>query len=251
MQATADSRQTIGVVLLDAFVNPSHEPVGETIPPAATPILRRLACLDLLESGRHLECPGSASIWGDDQVGHNDFLFSPIGKGYHLDRKNFDADLLAQAESLGCELRQGWHLRHARKNDQGYELECSIKTPDTVTATGNQSSKQRHTLLSDFVIDASGMSSVFTRRIGIARNVFDEVISICAFFDLPATNSFPPARTLVQTQKNGWWYATRLPNNKAIVSLCTDAHILKRHKPTIAPAAWRRLSRSSSPGVTC
>jgi flavin-dependent dehydrogenase len=246
LRAMAGCRQSVSVVLIDSLANPDQEPVGETIPPAATPVLRQLGCLDLLESDHHLECPGSASIWGSDEVGYNDFSFNPIGKGYHLNRQRFDSDLLAKAVSTGCQVNRGWHLRRVRQHDRGYELECLIKNPSIGTAPTRQKSKQRASLVCDFVVDASGKSSAFTRRIGVARNVFDEVISLCAFFDLPAIDAWPPARTLVQTQENGWWYAARLPNDKAIVAFCTDAEEIKRHHRPIGAEDWHHLFNNAT-----
>ncbi len=240
------SRQSLNVILLDAVATPQEVPVGETVPPAATPVLGRLGCEDLLESGDHLECPGSASVWGDDRVGHNDFLFSPVGKGFHLDRKKFDADLQSRAASLGCNVKRGWRLRRVRKHGHRFALTFLTQNSEATAVPSLRGAFREDSLLADFVVDASGISGAFTRRVGVARNVFDEVISVCAFFEVPVGDSRAPARTLVQTQENGWWYAARIPDGKAIISFCTDAHELNRCKFAAAAAKWRKYFDQSS-----
>ena len=76
--------------------------VGETIPPDANALLFELGVHeDFLKQG-HLPCYGSHSLWGSAQLGHNDFLTSPHGHGWHLDRARFDRWLLGRAEAAGA-----------------------------------------------------------------------------------------------------------------------------------------------------
>jgi flavin-dependent dehydrogenase len=161
----------------------------------------------------------------------------PVGRGYHLDRAGFDADLLERAGSLGCRLEPGWHLRSVKVHGQGYRLGFS---PSSGPAAGQITRWAE----ADFVVDASGIGAAFARRLGVARNRFDEVISLCALYRLPEDGDGAPAYTLVQTGELGWWYAARLPHRKAIVSLCTDAETLKQDG-LAEPAAWHRAFSAS------
>jgi len=81
------------------------------------------------------------------------------------------------------------------------------------------------------------------------RNLFDEVLSICALYDLTSTHdasAYPPAYTLVQTQPYGWWYAARLPEHRAIIVLCTDKQVLKAHHNLEQPAYWYRIWQNTA-----
>lgn len=203
--------------------------IGETIPPAATEVLRELGIPELLDDDPHLPCPGSVSIWGDDQPGHNDFLLQPVGRAYHLDRAAFDTRLRAQATANGAHIEPGWRLRHVEEHAERHRLRFqAANTDQTLTETP------------DFVIDASGIGAAFTRRIGIARNVVDEVLALCALF--PVGPQTLPAHTLIQAIESGWWYAARLPDERAIVSLATDNETLKTHSLNEPETWWQAFT---------
>ncbi|MCG9599008.1 tryptophan 7-halogenase [Vibrio sp. Isolate25] len=187
--------------------------IGETIPPAATPILRDLVGehLDRMLA-EHTVCPGSLSLWGSDQPGMNDFMFDLDGQGYHLDRKRFEEQLSDIAQHKGIHLNPHSRLAQLSKNKHGFSLQLNKKT-------------ERQTINTDFVVDATGCAAVSARRLDIARNTFDEVLYIGALIDDQATQIQPvlmPTRTLVESCSYGWWYAAKLPGNKLIVTLCTD-----------------------------
>ncbi|WNO09950.1 NAD(P)/FAD-dependent oxidoreductase [Teredinibacter sp. KSP-S5-2] len=196
--------------------------IGETLPPAATPLMRELGVDQLLETNKHILCPGSISRWGSDETGHNDFSFTPIGPGYHLDREKFDQSL----------------LRHLRQQKVSH-IPASLKkvTPcENGFLLGLQSYHGAIELQADFVVDATGIRAAFARRIGVRHNVFDSVISLCAFFQLEQPTE-QPAYTLVSTVAEGWWYATQLPGQKVLVSLCSDSSTIRTEKLD-SPQHW-------------
>lgn len=200
--------------------------VGESLPPAATAVLRSLGLEHVIGPHTpHLACAGSSSLWGDNEPGYNDFMFDVMGQGYHLDREFFDIQLLSEALKAGAELYQGWHLVGAQELYDGAAL-------DFRTEKG-----QRHTEHADFVVDASGQASAFARRIGVARNTLDEVLFLCAFMEIPEGSSMT-GRTMVEAVPDGWWYAARLPDDKAILTFCTDRQIARLHEYK-NPDQWR------------
>jgi len=211
--AVALARGGVDAEIRLAYRETNQEAIGETIPPAATPALRGLGVEELLDAETHLICPGSVSLWGSDQPGYNDFFVDPSGRGFHLDRTRFDADLRQAAAELGVRICPNRRLHKVETSDPGFRLWFSVGSESEV-------------LEADFVIDASGQSAAFARRLGVARNLFDEVISICAFVDAPepVTSAAP---TLVEAREQGWWYGARLPGGRAIVSLCTDREALQ------------------------
>jgi len=200
--------------------------IGESIPPAATPVLERLGVSHFLSEKIHLACSGSVSIWGANTPGYNDFWLNPAGKGFHLDRARFDRQLYQTAQSRGARCFDGWRLHSVTRQASGFELRFQLEegTEKSVSA--------------DFVVDASGQGACFARRLGVARNVLDEVISLCAIF--PVTKDLQMSnRTFAEAVENGWWYAARLPGNRVIVALTSDARMI-REQGLSNPEEWNR-----------
>lgn len=205
--------------------------LGETIPPAANQVLLELGISHLLDSTVHCECPGSLSLWGGDKAVANDFMFDLTGTGFHLNRAYFDKNLLKEVESRGGKIFPNHSLRLVKEKTHGFELGFSSK----------QSAEKIH---ADFVVDASGQGASFARRLGIARNMIDEVISI--YTHIPLNDSIKlPDYTLLEATQHGWWYISKVPNNQCIVSLTTDKDQIIKNNLT-QPAEWLNAYRATT-----
>jgi hypothetical protein len=86
------------------FSPDDQEPVGDTLPPEITPVLRELGVFDDFLRLRPLESPGIVSVWGGDERHEQDFLRNPHGPGWHVDRVAFDQMLCRKAQEAGAEL---------------------------------------------------------------------------------------------------------------------------------------------------
>lgn len=210
-----------GVVLLEAAAGEPDAsgpapgaPVGESIPPAATPLLRELGVLAEVDGGSHPRCRGSQSVWGRSEPGFNDFLFDPSGKGYHLDRALFDAQLRRAARAAGVEVRRGVRLT-------GIEPEGGAYLLRTHGLGGSGAEGAR------FVVDASGARAAVARRLGVARNVVDTLVSLGGTGPV-ASGTGPGGHTLLEATEEGWWYAVRLAGNRVFVALTSDPMTIRR-----------------------
>lgn len=223
-----ESLSLCGEIDITIIDKPSHgaAAIGETIPPAACERLRKLGLAHVLNEA-HLECPGSIAQWGEDQPGYNDFLFTPVGRGYHLNRDYFNRQLQAQCEQQDITFIHDSRVTNLSAATTGAGYELTLNTPS------------RSTITTDFVVDATGTSANIARAIGVARNEYDSVVSLCAFYSLAHIQQMKPARTIVSATQNGWWYATRLPQNQVLISFCTDAITLKE-KQLHQPFNWYR-----------
>lgn len=186
--------------------------IGETIPPAATPLLYQLEIQHLINNSKHHECPGSMSLWGSDKAGYNDFLYTPIGKGYHLDRAEFNRQILDVVVAKNITYYPDSSLSQLEAKEDKFQLKF------------NKKNKQAFNFDADYVVDASGKSAVFARRLSVARNLLDEVISLCVIVETPAGFT---KTTLVEAVEDGWWYAASLPNKTMIISFCSDISRIK------------------------
>ncbi|BFT31913.1 tryptophan 7-halogenase [Alteromonas sp. D210916BOD_24] len=217
------------ITLYNASVKTSPS-VGETVPPVLSQYLRELNIEHVLEENHHLPCPGSISVWQDETPGYNDFLFTPIGKGYHLNRKFFNQQLLQACIKKGVRVLSDTRVGSINQYNNGYLLSVEHK------------SVQRN-VYCDFVIDATGYHRTIINKLNIAQNTLDKVISLCAFFDLGDSKT-QAANTLVCSAADGWWYGTQLPKKRALISFCTDSQGMKNTQST-SPKIWFQYLKMS------
>ena len=206
----------IGRVVLCEAEETRPERLGETIPPDTRPLLDRLGVLEAFLAGGHAPCHGSCSSWGSDRLGHNDFLLSPFGPGWHLDRQRFEQMLLDQAVARGVTLRQGMRLSGARREADGHRL----------TFRAGQALRAR------LVVDATGSAGIFARMQGARRQEAEALHCVAARFSVRAPDL--SRLTWLEAVPEGWWYAARLPGESLLVMFASDADLM-RHRGLTDP----------------
>ena len=182
--------------------------IGETIPPDANLLLHRLGVGQDFAAEGHLPCFGSHSLWGNRQLGHNDFLTSPYGHGWHLDRTRFDKMLLDTAVAAGAALISG---EGTSIQTEGDRVTGALVDQDLIEAS--------------WFVDATGRGASLSRTFGIVRDVDDRQTVIWARFRVaghPLGNA-----TWLESVPYGWWYGAELPGGEAVVALGTDPHVAK------------------------
>ncbi len=192
--------------------------IGETVPPNIRSPLTQLGVLDILEPGEHLPSVGNRSAWGSSELGYQDFFFSLEGNGWHLNRARFDASLAEAAAERGAILRRGVRLVGCdRLNNGKWSL---------VLLDGNG---LRFQLKTSFVVDATGRRCVFATKQGANPVRMDSLLGIAAVFEFEE-KAKKDCYTLVEAAELGWWYAARLPDNRAIVTLMSDRERWREHQ---------------------
>ncbi|WDV49071.1 tryptophan 7-halogenase [Streptomyces coeruleorubidus] len=203
------------VLLVDKGTGgPASSPfrIGETLLPAARPLLHDLGLWPEFATGPHLRCVGTYASWGSKQLHGRSHLHDPHGHGWHLDRTRFDAFLRSAAGTAGAELRRAEavpHLTHVgdrrvliRGDGRLEEVRC------------------------DWVVDATGRRAVIGRRRGRRRKQ-DRLMAVFALFGrrLPGHRTEDAElRTLVEAVPGGWWYTARVPAGR-LVAYLTDADL--------------------------
>jgi flavin-dependent dehydrogenase len=190
--------------------------VGESIPPDTRIVLEQLGVWDAFAKENHEPCLGSCSSWGADELGYNDFLFNPMGNGWHLDRCRFDAFLARQVTQRGIELRTGTRWHACERTAAGWRLQLCGKGSVTRMVTTR------------FIVDATGMRASFARSMGASRLFVDQLLCVSAFFALPESGAFSRL-TMLEAVEYGWWYAAKLPNHRLAVAVASDPAIVKQH----------------------
>ncbi len=190
--------------------------IGESVPPQFNALLQSLGVWAEFRAERHASSFGTCSIWGSERLGFNDFLASPFGAGWHLDRVRFDAFLAREAVRRGISLVAGTRFGDADILPDG-DLLLRLSDPGGAS----------HGVVCRFAIDATGMSARFARRMGARRELVDRLLCVAARYECVASPAFP-ALTMLEAAELGWWYAAKLPGDRLVVGFATDPDIARR-----------------------
>ncbi|PCE27288.1 NAD(P)/FAD-dependent oxidoreductase [Burkholderia ubonensis] len=208
--------------------------IGESIPPEGRMLFRSLGIDAAFLAQAHEPCYGSCSYWGSDKRGYNDFLLSPHGHGWHLDRRKFDELLASQARTAGVELL----------------TECSLLASEPSSGAGYTLSIGRagqavSRVQADFVVDASGAHAAFARQRGAKRVNSNPLVCIAA--RLPRFDADAPFSRLTQLEavEQGWWYVASVPGNTVVVMLATHAQAVRTMR-LYQPEHWYSLLGATS-----
>jgi flavin-dependent dehydrogenase len=184
--------------------------VGETLPGSIVGPLARLGVWDQFVAAEHQPAPGVVAIWGRDEPFENDFVFSPYGSGWHLDRTRFDRMLAETAAAAGVAVHRGARLEGCECDSRGrWHLRARVEG-ETLGITAG------------WILDATGQAAWLGRRLGVPRRVTDRLVALVAF----ATHAAPAEQfTALEAVPDGWWYAAPLPAGKWVAGYFTDSDL--------------------------
>lgn len=195
--------------------------IGETLPPAARPILEHLGVWGAFLAEEPRVVHGTAAAWGDAVPAENEFLFMARGPGWHLDRAAFDAMLARETEVRDVTLLRDVRVQEVNR-DEGWTL--SLVRGGAVHAR--------------FVVDATGSSARFARRFGARIESSDHLLGFARFFDGDRGGD---GRTVVEAFEDGWWYTAGLPDGRRVAACMTDADLARRMRLSEVDAWERQL----------
>jgi flavin-dependent dehydrogenase len=186
--------------------------VGETLSPGARPLLEALGVWDAFAAADHLPAYGTAAAWGSPELAGRDFLMTPFGTGWNLDRRAFDALLADTAVAQGVELRRDTHVTGCEFEGEGWRVAVEGAEPRTFRAR--------------FLVDATGRSARFARRLGAELHFLDHQVAIVGTLALSADTTVESA-TVVEAFEGGWCYSVRVPGPALVVALLTDGDLAR------------------------
>jgi flavin-dependent dehydrogenase len=181
---------------------------GESLPPAANPLLSELGVSQEIMAPDHLRSCGTQSAWGENVLQDTAFIRHPRGQGWLLDRAAFDAKLRSIAVEHGAHLLTYIGQLHFHREQQG-SWKLVIDSPQQLPTHAR------------WIVDCSGRRSWFASRLGIKRIHLDRQVAIGGIFSNPPTSLDPDRATLVEAVPGGWWYTLRIPHGKRIVVYLT------------------------------
>ncbi len=197
------------------------DPIGESLSPAAGPILEALGLGGLLASPRHRRSNTTFSAWGSSVLAERSAAVHLEGPGRVLDRHAFETDL-AEAASARAD-RVPLAVAHAAADGDGWAL----------TLADGQRRRAA------FLIDASGRSALVGRALAAYRRI-DRQVAATALLPHRDAEVEPTPATLIEAVADGWWYAALLPDGRLSLAYFSDPDLLPADL-TRDLATWRRL----------
>ena len=182
--------------------------VGETLAPAANPVLDRLGFANVLQSTAHRASHTVLSSWGSGQLLDRNSIMHLEGAGLVLDRKRFEAELRAAATETAAEIIDA-KLKDVEVHGGQWQLHLS---------DGRE-------VCADAVIDASGRVAALGRLYS-SLNRGDQLTAACAFLEQISDEVEPTKAVLIEAVASGWWYGALLPDGRLSVGFYTDPDLL-------------------------
>jgi 2-polyprenyl-6-methoxyphenol hydroxylase-like FAD-dependent oxidoreductase len=200
------------VVVLDRSAPPANCRGGDVLPPEARPLLEELGVWERFRSGGHLASSGMLSGWGGEELVAKDFVWSPFGDAWHVDRNRFDEMLVSAAETAGATVHRATRPTAANTDGQSWRVEAVSNDP-TVR------------LRADFVVEATGRSSSLARPPVVQRRAFDRLVGVVVTVAATASANGADPRMLLEATESGWWYSAPIPGARLVVAWMTDPDV--------------------------
>jgi flavin-dependent dehydrogenase len=208
----------------------SGDVVGESIPSSAQPLLFQLGLSGDMEKNGHLPYYANRSAWGGESLDDHDFINTPYGYGWHIDRRRFESDLARLATDSGARRLTRTRVNHWERCDVDGQIgwKFSLTTPSST-----------HESIVKFVVDATGRASWFARQMGSQPSHDDRMVGLVSF--LPTRTSPDLERVvLVEAVESGWWYTAGLPDERLVTVYFSDAELIDFPKVR-EPDGWMDL----------
>jgi len=191
--------------------------VGESLAPAANPILSSLGLSHLIEGANHRRANATFSAWGQEALVERNSAVHLEGAGSIIDRVKFEHDLFLTANEASVLVIED-ALVSLSEEDGVWQL---------LAGKGSQ-------LNARFVIDATGRSQVVGKALIKKANVITSetsdhlVAAYCFLKQKENSNVLVTPATLLETVKDGWWYASLLPTGCLTLNYYSDPDLMPK-----------------------
>lgn len=228
--ALALQRQGRSTLILERAA-PGEVRVGEHLPPDARPLLSKLGLWDAFIADGHLPCPGVRASWGGPGVYEREYIFSPYGDGWNLDRRRFDTSLVEAVRAAGGAVFHNVRVGRITAQEHGWSVEASIAgQPQVLTAA--------------FLVDASGRAAAVVRKLGGRQVVHDHLIAVMGWMRASDDANTSDATLLIEAAEDGWWYTTLLPGERLLAAFMTSPPLAAREAGPLAPYWAEQMART-------
>jgi len=228
------SRKGHRVALVDRQKFPRYA-IGETLPASVALLLKRAGVVppDFVLAGALTS--GNLSAWGSGRVTFHPHTTDEAGRGFQVERAEFDAQLLAAAGAAGATVFEGWRPQEFEHADSGWQVElCSA-----------EGFRRRFRTL--FVCDASGRARVLARRLRLPQQkTRGPQLGLIGYWQATQprddADGFNP---LVESLPDGWFYTARLNSAQRVAGFMTDRSLLPSNLRRTAPQIYLRALQNA------
>lgn len=190
------------VIVVQRPVSQNNVQAGESMPAIALAALKELGIKDEFLLAGHQPCHGNSSCWGNNMLSYFDFIQSPLGAGWYIDRSKFNKMLRAKAEKVGVRFFITHKAAELKKEkDDSWLYGCN-----------------NWSINADTIIDTSGRNSWISRQIGLKKTKEDkQIAAVCQLH----SDGLKSGHSLVEAVEDGWWYVAEA-DNKTTCTFFTD-----------------------------
>lgn len=191
--------------------------VGESLAPAANPILSSLGLSHLIDGASHRRANATFSAWGQEALVERNSAVHLEGAGSIIDRVKFEHDLFMTANEASALVIED-DLASLSEEDGIWQL---------LAGKGSQ-------LNARFVIDATGRSQVVGKALikkanAITSETSDHLVAAYGFLNQKEnSNVLVTPATLLETVEDGWWYASLLPTGFLTLNYYSDPDLMPK-----------------------
>ncbi len=200
------------VAVLDRQAQGSNK-VGECLPPSGINILRKLSLEQQFQADQHLSMQGYQVSWDDKGHYQREFLATPYGNGWLLDRQRFDQMLIVAAEQAGVDYYWQTPLLELEQLEQ-------IDGEYRWRVTGNNKQWRAKA-----IVDASGRARIVAQRQQAKSRRVDGLVACVCRINHSTCTTPPPQDVLIQSSENGWWYTAPFNQQYSTLSYFTDSDL--------------------------
>jgi flavin-dependent dehydrogenase len=214
----------LSVVVLERTTFPRFH-VGESLLPEMMRFVRELGLEERVAAVPHVHKSGAAFVNGDgnDYIAFHftDSLVADRGadtSAINVERGLFDAALLTGAREAGAEVREGANVRAILELRDG-EVRLDVEEKG-----------ERYELRADWLLDASGQSTMVGRHLG-TRSVIPDMKKVAYFsqFEGVARKPMPEGGfPVIVVCQEGWFWLIPIDERRTSVGFVTDAGTAKR-----------------------
>jgi flavin-dependent dehydrogenase len=182
---------------------------GECLPPKALVTLDALGLKQHFLEDDHISMQGYHVAWDDEGVYERNFITSPHGFGWLLNRKRFDEMLTNEAQKFGCKFLWKSKVTNFEDSENGWQVDVK----------GNEFIDK---ITTRALIDATGKSRSISRRLGAKTRRADNLISCISHLDHSKCEVQPTHDVLIENDTNGWWYSAPYSKDYSVITFFTD-----------------------------
>jgi flavin-dependent dehydrogenase len=194
---------------------------GEVLGPEVHPLLTQLGLFEPLLACGAEPAHGVWSAWGEGPVMAKDFVLSPFGPAFRVERATLDEMLLSAAERAGVRRVTSARRIDAHRRADGWRLRAGDEIIDAT-----------------FVVDATGRAAAIARAQGATRLVSHQLVALTGrLVAAGATEAVHDDVLFLETTPEGWWYSTVSPGGDLVAVFLTDADLVRDHART-PTRAW-------------